>query len=96
MWQPQVEFFAREFRTISYDVRGFGKSSLPTKAYRHEDDLCALLDHLAVDRAHVVGLSMGGQIAVNFALKYPDKVATLTLLDSALDGYASSGLEGTR
>jgi 3-oxoadipate enol-lactonase len=89
MWQPQVEFFSKEYQVITYDARGFGKSSLPNKPYNHAADLCALLKHLNITQAHVVGLSMGGRIAINFTLAYPEMVMTLTLMDSALDGYES-------
>lgn len=89
MWQPQVEFFSKSHQVITYDARGFGKSSLPNGPYDHVADLHALLEHLGVEQAHLVGLSMGGRIATNFTLAYPEMVKTLTLMDSALDGYKS-------
>lgn len=89
MWQPQVEFFSKGYHVVTYDARGFGKSSLPEGPYDHTDDLHALLDHLGIDQAHFVGLSMGARIATNFALAYPDTVRSLTLMDPALDGYKS-------
>lgn len=89
MWQPQVEFFSKDCQAITYDARGFGKSSLPDGAYDHAADLYALLEHLSVEQVHLVGLSMGGRIATNFTLNYPEMVKTLTLMDSALDGYKS-------
>lgn len=89
MWHPQVEFFNKNYQVITYDVRGFGKSSLPDGPYDHADDLHALLDHLNIEQAHIVGLSMGGRIATNFALAYPNAVKSLVLMDSALDGYKS-------
>lgn len=90
MWQPQVDFFSKNYQVVTYNARGFGKSSVPTHYYSHDDDLHALLQHLNISSAHIVGLSMGGRIAINFALAYPDAVRTLTLMDSALDGYAST------
>lgn len=90
MWQPQVNFFSKNYQVITYDARGFGKSSMPTHHYSHDDDLQALLKQLNVASVHIVGLSMGGRIAINFALAHPDSVRTLTLMDSALDGYAST------
>ncbi len=68
MWRPQVEFFAQDYQVITYDVRGFGKSSIPTQPYSHDDDLLALLTYLGIEQAHIVGLSMGGRIATNFTL----------------------------
>ena len=88
MWDAQFEVFARQYRVVRYDARGFGKSAVPDGApYVHADDLKALLGHLQIARAHIVGLSMGGEIATEFALAYPDSVASLVVVDSALDGY---------
>lgn len=87
MWQPQVEYHSRRARVITYDARGFGRSSAPAGPYNHHDDLHALLDHLGVQSTHIVGLSMGGRVAVNFTLEYPARVLSLSLLDSALDDY---------
>ena len=89
MWRFQVESFSKEYQVVTYDARGFGKSSLPNAPYDHVADLDALLKHLDVKQAHIVGLSMGGRIATNFTLAYPERVTTLTLMDSALDGYKS-------
>lgn len=89
MWQPQVEFFSQNYKVVTYDVRGFGRSTLPKGSYDHAADLRALLEHLGIEQAHLVGLSMGGRIATNFTLAYPDAVLSLTLMDSALDGYKS-------
>ncbi len=88
MWQPQVEFFSKNYQVMTYDARGFGKSSLPNGPYDHTADLRALLNHLNIKQTHMVGLSMGGRIATNFALASPNKVKSLTLMDTALDGYA--------
>ena len=91
MWNPQVEAFQSTFRVIRYDLRGFGRSSAPPVCkYAHEDDLKALLSHLGVTSAHVVGSSMGGRMALRFAAAYPKMVQSLALADSALDGYAWS------
>jgi pimeloyl-ACP methyl ester carboxylesterase len=89
MWHAQVKFFSKDYRVITYDARGFGKSSVPERPYDHAADLHALLEHLKIEQAHVVGLSMGGRIAVNFALTHPNAVRSLTLIDAALDGYES-------
>jgi 3-oxoadipate enol-lactonase len=87
MWQPQVDFFSKSHQVIAYDARGFGKSSLPERPYDHAADLHALLGRLCIEQVHIAGLSMGGRIAINFALAYPDAVQSLTLMDSALEGY---------
>ena len=70
MWDDQVEVFAKDCMVIRYDLSGFGKSRVPTGPYRYHEDLKALLDFLGVAQAHVLGLSVGGGIAINFALHY--------------------------
>jgi len=88
MWDEQVPALTERCRVIRYDVRGFGKSDQPGHAaFRHADDLRALLDELGIGAVHVVGLSMGGRIALHHALLYPQQTLSLTMVDSALDGY---------
>ena len=60
---------------IRYDARGYGRSPGPTEAFRHLDDLVAVLDQLAVPGAHLVGCSMGGANAIDLALAAPERVA---------------------
>jgi 3-oxoadipate enol-lactonase len=86
MWDAQWPAVQREFRAIRYDVRGFGDSSIPVGPYSNSDDLLGLLDFLDARPAHVVGLSMGGRLALRFALDQPDAVKSLTLIDPALEG----------
>jgi len=85
-WQPQVDAFADRHRCITVDHRGHGRSDRAVGAGYAiaglADDARAVLDRLDVDRAHVVGLSMGGMIAQQLALDAPDRVCTLTLLDT--------------
>ena len=81
-WLLQVPAFAERHRTIVFDNRGVGRSSKPTGAYTiHEmaDDAVALLDHLDIERAHVLGLSMGGMIAQELVLRHPERVRGLVL-----------------
>lgn len=97
MWTPQVEALKSRYRVIWYDLRGFGQSSLPPPStYAHEDDLNALLVHLGASPAHVVGLSMGGRMALRFAAAYPKSLVSLVLADSALDGHSWSSDWQTR
>jgi pimeloyl-ACP methyl ester carboxylesterase len=91
MWDPQWRVLQREFRAIRYDLRGFGGSSLPNGAYSHSADLLDLLEYLDARPAHVIGLSMGGRMALRFALDHPEAVKSLTLIDSALEGHSWSG-----
>jgi 3-oxoadipate enol-lactonase len=88
VWDAQFPVFAQHYRVLRYDIRGHGKSTLPTSApYAHAEDLKALLDHCGISRAHVIGQSMGGEIAINFALAYQERVRSLVLVDSGLGGY---------
>jgi pimeloyl-ACP methyl ester carboxylesterase len=95
MWDEQFRLFARRFRVIRYDVRGYGKSELPTKPYSDVKDLLALLDALHVEKAHLVGLSLGGRIAIDFTLEHPRRVKSLVLAGPGLTGFDWSA-EGER
>lgn len=91
MWDDQLAPFAEYYRVIRYDMRGFGKSALPTEEpYRSADDLKALLDHLGIAHAHILGLSLGGGVAINFAQAYPSMTSALIPVDSVLSGYRFS------
>jgi len=88
MWDDQFEVFAQRYRVVRYDVRGFGRSSLPGREpYMQVADLHSLLLHLQAPSVHLVGLSMGGGIALDFALTYPEAARSLTLVDAALGGF---------
>jgi pimeloyl-ACP methyl ester carboxylesterase len=88
VWQPRiVPALSVRFNVLSYDLRGHGQSDMPAFGYRTSDmssDLLALLDHLRVERAHLVGHSIGGTIALYLAALHPDRVATLTISDSRI------------
>src|SRR5437660_11842390 len=89
MWFRQLPDLTRHFRTLIYDNRGVGRSDLPKGPYTHEqnaDDLAGLLDYLGWERTHVLGISMGGFIAQEFALKYPRRVDRLVLAATAFGG----------
>jgi len=104
LWDQQAPALLRAgFRVIRYDVRGHGRSLIPPDGYTYENysaDLNDLLDRLNVERpateslsidaAHLVGLSMGGGVALQFALDFPERVLSLTLVDSALPGFSYS------
>ncbi len=93
MWDDQFAPFEQHYRVIRYDARGFGKSALPTEeAYSPADDLKALLDYLSITQAHIVGLSMGGGIGMDFAITYPEMTRTLSVADPLPNGYMSPEL----
>lgn len=88
MWDAQMEQFAHRYQVIRYDVRGYGKSAVPgTEGYYHADDLGALLDHLGIERAHVLGLSLGAAIAIEFVVAYRQMASALVAVDPVLWGY---------
>lgn len=98
MWAGQIGAFSEHYRVIVYDMRGHGESSAP-----HEDDAgytleafvadqWALLTHLGIERAHIGGLSMGGMIAMRFALTHPGRVRSLLLCDTSPGGGMMSGI----
>jgi 3-oxoadipate enol-lactonase len=72
---------------IRYDARGLGRSTPPTAPFRYEDDLLAVLDHFGVERAALVGLSMGGEVALDFTLEHPERVRSLTLVAASASGH---------
>jgi 3-oxoadipate enol-lactonase len=88
MWDDQFAPFAEHYRVVRYDARGFGQSApIGDLPYTHADDLATLLTYLGIASAAIVGLSMGGRIAVDFALTYPAMTRALIPVDAALGGY---------
>src|SRR5262249_50555340 len=90
-WRPQVGFFARRYRTVAYNARGYPPSDVPDDpaAYsqaRAVDDLRGILDHLGIARAHVCGLSMRGYATSRFGLSYPERAVSLVVAGC---GYGS-------
>jgi pimeloyl-ACP methyl ester carboxylesterase len=97
MWDAQFEVFAREFLTVRYDMRGFGRSVMPPAGeFCLYDDLAGLLDALGLDSAMLVGLSLGASTALDFTLAYPDQVDALVVCGPSLSGFPWSNaiLEG--
>jgi 3-oxoadipate enol-lactonase len=85
MWQPQIDALSGRYRVVAADVRGHGRSDAGDGQYTLEffvDDLLALLDHLEIPSAVLVGLSMGGYIALRAAERNPDRVRALVLCDT--------------
>jgi len=96
MWAPQIEALRSEFQVIRIDLRGYGKSPRSSEPYSAEHDIAAVLDHLKVKQAAVVGLSMGGGLAIDFALTHPERVRSLLLAEPGLSGWEwSSDVSGT-
>jgi len=87
MWDDQFELLSKTYRVLRYDASAHGRSTLPPDAYWDHADLSALMDHLAIDRAVLVGLSLGGRIAIDLALEEPDRVQAIVAVSSGLGGY---------
>jgi pimeloyl-ACP methyl ester carboxylesterase len=90
-WEPQVRYFSRRYRCIAYNARGYPPSEVPADIERYSqararDDIRAVLDALKIERAHVVGLSMGANATLHFGLSYPKRALSLTF---AGGGYGS-------
>ncbi len=83
-WEAQFRHFARRYRCIAYNARGFPPSEVPEGVERYSkararDDIRAVLDGLKIDKAHIVGLSMGGFATLHFGFTYPDRARSLTI-----------------
>ena len=83
-YEPQVRYFGRRYRCITYNARGYPPSEVPADPARYSqdrarDDIRAVLDALAIDKAHVVGISMGGFAVLHFGFAYPDRALSLVV-----------------
>jgi len=83
-WEPQMRFFARRHRCITYAARGYPPSDVPDDIEQYSQaiavaDAIAVLDGLGIAKAHIVGLSMGGFTTVHFGLRHPDRALSLTV-----------------
>lgn len=81
-WEPQMRHFARRYRAITYAARGYLPSEVPEQVSmysqaRAADDIRAILDHLGIDKAHVVGLSMGGFATLHFGFRHPGRALSI-------------------
>jgi len=87
-WANQASALSPEYRLVAYDQRGHGKSAAPSKAEDYSvpvytEDVCALLDLLGIKKCCLVGHSLGGFVALDFALKHKDRLAGLVLVDTS-------------
>jgi 3-oxoadipate enol-lactonase len=90
-WRAQLPAFAAHFKAVAWDARGYGASDDFDGPVAFDDfvaDLLRVIDWFGVPKAHLAGLSMGGRIAMRFAILHPDRVATLTLIDTH-EGFES-------
>lgn len=86
MWEPQIERLAERFRVLAFDTRGHGASDVSAEGFSLEtlaDDACAVMDAAGIDRAHFVGLSMGGMIGQYLGLRAPGRLHSLVLANTS-------------
>jgi pimeloyl-ACP methyl ester carboxylesterase len=99
-WARQIEFFSRRFRAAAWDARGYGESDDYEGALRFDEhftaDVLRVADHFRAEKMHLVGLSMGGRIARNFALRHPHRLRSLVLAGTSPGFDALSGEEVKR
>jgi pimeloyl-ACP methyl ester carboxylesterase len=91
-WEPQMRFFSRSHRCVTYSQRGYPPSDVPTDPERYSqdifrDDVIAVMDGLKIDKAHIVGHSMGAATALHVGIRYPQRCISVT---AAGCGYGSS------
>lgn len=93
MWDEQFDTFARRYRVIRYDHRGFGKTTSEDVTFSHRQDIVALLRHLGVEKTAVVGLSNGASLALDFTLEHPELVDALIVASGGISGNQPSATE---
>ena len=87
LWEPVVPYLAERFRTIRTDLRFFGRSAGPAAPWSWQQDVVGVLDELELARAALVGLSLGGKLALDVALEAPDRLWALACIAPALGGH---------
>lgn len=90
MWDSQIEAFSATYRVLRYDLRGFGKSKVPSNQFAQHEELVELFRQLHIERAHIVGISYGGKIALDFTLAHPEMVEKLVLVAPSVSGTEPS------
>jgi 3-oxoadipate enol-lactonase len=90
LWEPVVPFLAERFRTIRTDLRFFGRSTAPLEPWSWQEDVVGVFDALGIERAALVGLSMGGRLALDVALARPERVWALAHVAGGLGGHDSA------
>jgi len=90
VWDSVWAAFCEKFHTVRYDRRGYGKSPASTTWYYETDDLAAILRHLKVEHAVLVGSSHGGELSIDFTLAHPELVQQLVLVGPVVSGFPYS------
>ena len=90
LWLDDAQYFRQWYRVLLLDSKGHGLSDAPLTGYSRDDrvtEVINFMDELAIEKIHLVGLSMGGTTGIGFALKYPQRLSSLTLVSTSAEGY---------
>jgi pimeloyl-ACP methyl ester carboxylesterase len=87
MWDEQVEAFAQHYQVLRYDLRGYGQTASVAGSYAHRQDLYDLLRALGIEKAYMMGCSLGGATSIDFALEHPEMVDALLSIDCVPGGF---------
>jgi 3-oxoadipate enol-lactonase len=87
LWDDQFEVFAQHYRVIRYDIRAFGESAMPTEPFSMIEDLYQLMKFLNIEKTYLMGLSMGGALAIDFTVAHPEMIDALIPVASGVNGF---------
>lgn len=90
VWDNPFSYFAKNYKVVRYDRRGYGHSPKPVKTYSNIEDLYQVFEFLKIDKAILIGMSAGGGLAIDFTLKYPQKVSSLIVVGAVVSGFSYS------
>lgn len=91
MWDGQWGAFAEKYHVVRFDMRGYGRSSLADKPISRRGEFGAVLDHLKVEKAHLLGCSMSGATVIDYTLEHPERVLSLIALSAVPNGFEMQG-----
>jgi len=95
MWDEQFADFARQYRVVRLDKRGFGKTTTTATTFSYRQDVLDLLMHLGIERTAILGLSNGGGLALDFTLDHPERVDALIVVAGGIGGFDFDGADAT-
>ncbi|QOR68313.1 alpha/beta hydrolase [Cytobacillus suaedae] len=93
MWDGQFEELSKQYKVIRFDLPGYGKSGAHDNDFSFVEDLKGLLDYLHIETVSIIGLSIGGQIGIDFSLDYPEKVESIVLVSNGIIGWTDFSTE---
>ena len=88
VWDGQIGELSKQYKTICYNRRGYGKSPQTESEYLDVEDLNRLLEELEIKRANLIGMSAGARISIDFTIQYPEKVSSLILVGPVVSGFS--------